>query len=228
MSDVVRRGARVTAVRRYRTPTTTVLALALAVSSPALLAAQRFTCEEANKILISTDSPRLDRFSAGSTILSCGIIAPGVIATALRRARLNSTADTVATTLAMQTFDRRLADSIRVMAVDSSQSTARRMLCLQLLTRYALPGTVVDTEAIGHESLSVLRRHILWVTEASRPFGTRLILKEDRARIVAAIAAMGRQDTDQGLRRLAARVAPELEGLLKQSDDNELFRRTWP
>ena len=155
-------------------------------------------------------------------------MAPGTIAGALRHARPNSTADTVVTTLATQTFDRRLVDSIRVMAVDSSQSTVRRTLCLQLLTGYALPGTFVDTEAIGHESFSVLRRNSLWVTEASRPFGTRLILKEDRARILATIAAMGRQDPDDSLRRLAARVVPELEHLLQEADANELFRRTWP
>jgi hypothetical protein len=228
VSCVWGRGARVRFARWSHLPATTALALALVVSSPALLVAQRFTCEEASAVLIAAEVPRLDRFSAASTMMGCGTMAPGVIATALRRAKPNSTADTVLTIVAMQTFDRRLADSIRAMALDSSQSIARRTTYLQLLTTYALPGTVVNTEAIGHESLPVLHHHILWVTEASRPFGTRLILKEDRARIVATIAEMGRQDPDDGLRRLAARVAPELERLAEESDANGLFKRTWP
>jgi hypothetical protein len=60
------------------------------------------------------------------------------------------------------------------------------------------------------------------------PFGTRLIRVEDRTRIVATIAEMGRQDPDEELRRLAAKVATELPRLIQESDDNDLFKRTWP
>ena len=227
MSAVVRRGAWVRFGRWHRVPAIG-LAFALVVTSPSLLRAQRFTCEEARALLVSADAPRLDRFSAASTIMGCGTVAPGVVASALRSAKPNSTADTVASILAVQTFDRRLVDSIRVMAVDSSESTPRRTFYLQLLARYALPGTVVDTEAASHGSTWVLHRNLIWGTLGSRPFGTLLILKEDRARIIATIAAMGRQDPDDGLRRLAALVAPELERLVQEADTNELYKRTWP
>jgi hypothetical protein len=225
---VVRRGARVRFGRWYYTPASTVLALALVAWSPALLGAQRFTCEEARTILLSDTVPRLDLFSAGSTIMGCGVVAPGVVASALRRARPNSTADTVVTTAAWQTFDRRLVDSIRVMAVDTRQTRSRRMLYLQLLTRYALPGTGIDDDALGSESRWVLHSSAQFFDRSARPFGTLLILKEDRTRIVATIAEMGRHDPDEPLRRLAGKVAVELEGRIKESDANALFPRTWP
>jgi hypothetical protein len=229
VSAVLRRALRLRLTRRYRLPATTVLALAFVASSPAQLDAQRFTCEEASAVLLSADAERLDRFSAASTMLGCGNIAPGTIASALRRATPNTTADTIATILAMRTFDRRLADSIRVVALDSNQSIARRTLYLQLLTSYALPGAVVDTEATSRGSLSVLHRSLhLWAELGVRPFGTRLIRAEDRTSVLATIAAMGRQDPDEHLRQLAARVATELERLIQESDDNDLFKRTWP
>lgn len=222
------RGARVRFGRRYRLTARTVLALGVVVSSPTLLSAQRFTCEQASAVLIADEAPRLDRFSAGSTVMGCGVMAPGVIATAMRRARPNSTADTIVTTLAWQTFDRRLVDSIRVMAVDTRQTRSRRMLYLQLLTRYALPGTGIDDDALGSESRWVLHSSAQSFDRSARPFGTLLILKEDRTRIVATIAEMGRHDPDEPLRRLAGKVAVEVEGRIKESDAKALFPRTWP
>jgi hypothetical protein len=204
-------------------------------SHPTRLGAQRFTCEEASTVLLSTDAQRLDRFAATNALFRCGDITAGTVASALRRAKPNTTADTLATILAWVTFDRRLVDSIRVVAVDSSQSTARRTLYLQLLTNYAVPFTVVDTEAIKRATYFVLRRrqplhgnrkHLL--EAASAPFGTRLIRKEDRARAVATIAEMARHDPDENLRLLAGRVVTELEQLIAESDANDLFPRRWP
>jgi hypothetical protein len=216
-------------------PAARTLAVVFLASSPALLGAQRFTCEEASKILLSASAPRPDRFSAANKMFECGNIAAATVAGALRRAKPNSTADTIATILATTTFDRRLADSIRAMALDSRQSTARRTLCLQLLTSYALPFTGVDTEAISRGASSVLHRRLrvydIWqllFDPPMPPFATRLIRVEDRTRIVTTIAEMGRQDPDEALRRLAAEVAIELPRLIQESDDNDLVRRRWP
>ena len=102
------------------------------------------------------------------------------------------------------------------------------MLYLQLLTRYALPGTGIADDALGSESRWVLHSSAQFFDRSARPFGTLLILKEDRTRIVATIAEMGRHDPDEPLRRLAGKVAVELEGRIKESDANALFPRTWP
>ena len=231
-SDPLICGPRFSLARRSRTLVKSALVLAFAASNPALLNAQRFTCEEAGRVALSADAARADRFSATFTIPGCANIAPAIVVSALRRAAPNTSADTLASILAGIIFDRRLADSIRVMALDSSQSTERRMLYLELLASYALPGTVIRDGTVRRASLVNVDNfqppRKLLDEPVRPPFGTRLIRVEDRTRIVATIAAMGVQDPDEQLRRLAATVATELERLIKQSDDNDLFRRTWP
>jgi hypothetical protein len=208
---------------RVRGSTALAIALLLLVR-PAMLEAQRFTCEEAGAILLLDDAPRLDLFSAASTIMGrCGTIAAGAIATALRRAAPNSTADTLAMVAAMNVYDRRLADSIGVVALDSSQSTTRRTLYLRILVNLAYPGMSVDVDA-ARRGGSALRVDLHRVgAHHHRAFGTRMMRAEDRARAIATIARMGIQDPDEDLRQLARVVAVELDQQLR----NNLFER-WP
>ena len=208
-----------------------VIALAFLMLRPAPMGAQRFTCEGARTVLLSDAAARRDQFSAANTILGCGNVGAGTIASALRRATPNTTADTIASNLAFLTFDRRLADSIRVIALDSSQSTERRTLYLRLLANYVAPGTGIDVDAGKRGSSRVLHRSVHAAVETrSGPFGTWPMRAEDRASVLATIVVMGARDPDEKLRRLAERVGKELPGLLKHdaardSVRNELFRR---
>ena len=59
VSSVSRWRSRLPLARRYRIPAMTIVALAVGASSPALLGAQRFTCEEASAVLLSHDAALL-------------------------------------------------------------------------------------------------------------------------------------------------------------------------
>jgi hypothetical protein len=80
---------------------------------------------------------------------ACGDAAPGWIARMLREATPLSTRDTVARSGAWALLDRRLIDSVRVLAIDHAQTTERRRYFLRLLARYVSPTAAVDDRHIN-------------------------------------------------------------------------------
>ena len=231
MKTVQRLASRHALWRRPRAPARAIVVSAFLTLCPEPLEAQRFTCEEASTLLLSVDAARLDRFSAASTVLTCGNIAAGTIATALRRAAPNSILDSLAFAIAHYIYDRRLADSVRVFALDSTQSTSRRTSYLAILVNLASPGTIVRVDHLRN-GYHVLGRDWSRVgaDDKLRVFGTRAMRDEDRARVLATIATMAVQDPDEDLRLLAERVAKELEQHLRDSHavHDSLFPRRPP
>jgi hypothetical protein len=118
---------------------------------------------------------------------------------------MNSTLDTLVQFDAYMLFDRRLADSIRALALDPNQSKARRTFYLYLLTRYAAPSAGVDTGAVGKRSIAiVVQPHVEWVT------GNQPLTASDRVRVRSTILSMATDDPDPTLRELARMVHEDL------------------
>jgi hypothetical protein len=183
-----------------------IVCTSLLVPTAALQAQESPPCGEAQATLLSDGATRQQVVSAMAKIVHCGDIAPGTIVAALRRATPNTTRDTIAHAGAWSLFDRRLLDSVRVLALDYSQPTARRIAHLQLLTRYAVPSVAVDTSSIHHDHPSVL----VSMTDGGGWQGTRPLGLEDRKWARASIQAMAHRDPDARLRKLAGLVAEQL------------------
>jgi hypothetical protein len=139
---------------------------------------------------------------------TCGDAAPGWVARLLRQATPLSTKDTVARTAAWSLLDRRLTDSVRVLALDQTQTTERRRYFLRLLARYVSPIAAVDDRHINDDpSPSV----ILAAQDADGVLGTWPPNAESRNRARGTIHQMGETDPDATLRKLAALVYDELQ-----------------
>ena len=180
-------------------------ALGLLAFAPRTLAAQ-MTCDQAKKTLAANNAKRADLFTAAGTIVNCGDLAPGAIVAALRKAAPNSTLDTLVRYDAYSLLDRRLADSIRALAVDPNQSVGRRTLYLQLLARYAAPRVGVDTAAVTKKRFTA----IVVQPRADGFAGNQPLTAADRARVRATISTMAAQDPNANLRELARMVYDDL------------------
>jgi hypothetical protein len=149
------RSAFLKVARFRRTLAHAFVPVCLAYASPAL--GQSLTCEQARDILLASSSTRDDRYHAiAKAVNACGNGGPIMIARALRAAAPLSTADTVARTGAYALLDRRLADSVRVLARDQSQTTERRRYFLRLLTRYVAANASIDERFVDADAPSVL------------------------------------------------------------------------
>lgn len=113
----------------------------------------------------------------------------------------------VARATAYLILDRRLADSVRSLAVDPAQTVGRRTYFLRLLTRYATPNVGLNESATGTQGGSA----VLSLADPTGKIGQLPMNREARNRVRATIASMGNQDPDANLRRLAAMVATELQ-----------------
>ncbi len=170
-------------------------------------AQQTLTCDQARTTLLANGASRAQLVLATAKIINCGDMAPGTVVATLRRATPNSTRDTLAQAAAFNLFDRRLLDSVRVLALDASQSAARRQVYLRLLTRYAAPLAAVDTTALNAESPKVLGAGGDGVgVQGTSPLGV-----EGRNSARATIQAMGYHDPDPRLRKLASLVGDQLQ-----------------
>ena len=180
-------------------------AIGLLALCPRGVAAQ--ICDQASKTLLDPTSKRMDLYNAAQTIVACGDLAPGTIVAALRRAPINSTLDTLVRFDAFSLFDRRLADSIRALAVDPNEGKARRIMYLQLLTRYAAPQAGVDTSAVTAKRFTaiVIQPHSQWIA------GSQPLTASDRANARSTILSMAMNDPDANLRELAMTVYHDLE-----------------
>ena len=193
-------------VRLIRSLGLAPLALFLVHSSSA--SAQAWTCEHARDILVNTDSSsRSDMFEALAKVVhTCGHSAPGWVARMLRQASPLSTTDSVARLGAWSLLDRRLIDSVRVLALDQTQTTERRRFFLNLLARYAAVDVVVDGGTMDSDAPAVLST----VVDPGGLLGTWPPNTESRNRARATIRQMSESDPDATLRRLAGYVYVEL------------------
>jgi len=165
------------------------------------------TCNQAKVILVADTSQRADMFRAASRILGCLGDAPGAIATGLRGAAAGSMQDTALTQDAYLLFDRRLVDSVRVLAVDQSQALSKRQGYLLLLTRYISPGTGIDFTAASTGKLMALSGS----GGREGVTGSQPIDGSARERALSSIYAMKQNDSEAGLRALASMVYHELD-----------------
>jgi hypothetical protein len=104
-----------------------VLAL-LAMPAPAV--AQQMTCAQALTATAHTGYTRDQIAEAWNVLVGCGDAAPPAIAAAIRSAPLNSAKDTLALLAAWSLADRRLVDSIIVLAKDPSQNVTHGVCSL--------------------------------------------------------------------------------------------------
>jgi hypothetical protein len=102
--------------------------------------------------------------------------------------------------------DRRLADTVRVRAVDGNQPTARRTQFLGLLVRYAAPTQGVDVTAVS----AGRRTALVGAADEAGIAGPQPMTVTDRSRVRSTIDSMAEHDTDPTLRQLANMVRAEL------------------
>jgi hypothetical protein len=178
--------------------------------APVSIAAQTPTCAQAQTTVNSNEGYSRDQIAmAWYVMVTCGDAAPAAIVSAIRRATLNTGRDTLALLAAWSLADRRLVDSIIVLAKDPSQVNARRWQYLGLLTRYYDPSLTLDLSARGPGGGIALAV----ATDAKTWGGNQPIDQAARDRAKAAIAWMGANDPSLELRRMAALVAQQLATL---------------
>jgi hypothetical protein len=175
-------------------------------------AQQALTCDQARSTLLSSGGSRAQLIAATATIIRCGDIAPATVATALRRATPNTTRDTLAQFGAASLFDRRLLDSVRVLALDYSQPTARRQAYLHLLTRYASPIAAIDVRSLDRDDAP----KVLGAGDGEGGVdGTQPLGVDGRNLARATIQTMGWHDPDPRLRKLANLVGEQLQAFMQ-------------
>jgi hypothetical protein len=184
-----------------------LLLIALLVPAESSGAQQTLTCDQARTTLLTNGGSRAQLVLATAKIIHCGDMAPTTVAATLRRATPNSTRDTLAQAAAFTLFDRRLLDSVRVLALDASQTAARRQVYLRLLTRYAAPLAAIDTTSLGQEPPKVLGAG----GDGDGVVGTSPLGLEGRNWARATIQTMGFHDPDPRLRKLANAVGDQLQ-----------------
>jgi len=186
-----------------------MIAAAIAASA-APLQAQRYSCAQADSLLLSDGGARRDLFSATNTTLSasCRDGAAAVITRLLRRAGQNTVRDTLARDAArMLHRDESMMDSLIALAKDSTQSADRRTFYMKLLVVHADCNARAD-DSPGYESrwsVAIAGSFLACVGEFRHPISAAV-----RGRAREGIAWMGAHDPDTRLRELSRRVAEEL------------------
>ena len=169
--------------------------------------AQRMSCSRAQTTLLNKNSTRDELQLAMAKMVNCGDAAPAGSVKMLRQVTSRSTADTIAITGAWALLDRRLVDSIGVLALDASQPRERRLVFLRLLTRYVAPSAGIDTSEVNYQVPSVLTS----MQDSEGVIGTNPITFDGRNVARARIQSMSIHDADTTLRKLAALVYQELQ-----------------
>jgi hypothetical protein len=185
----------------------TVLASVAVISLASSSSAQRFTCVQADSILLLGAGPRADLFSAVNRTMACRTTAPAVITSMLRRAIPGTTYDTLAIGAATAFADERLSDSVIVLVRDPAAASDRRLLFLALLTRYTDCRTGLDTSGFGRGEIGGLTTnfHVCGPRERQRLSPTA------RSRARDTIAWLSKHDPDVRIRALARNVGEKLE-----------------
>jgi hypothetical protein len=162
------------------------------------------TCAQAQAIL-STNGvySRAQIANAWPVMIKCGDPAPPTIILALRQANANSARDTLAIDAAWALADRRLVDSIIVLAKDPTQLIARRSKYLALLTRDVNPDVAFTLGPSGSVRLATMG-------DVTPVTGNQPIDQPARNRSSAAIAWMSANDSNGDIRRWAAAIAKQL------------------
>ena len=124
----------------------------------------------------------------------------------LRQATPLSTKDTIARIGAWALLDRRLTDSLRVLATDQTQTTERRRFFLSLLVRYAAPNAVIDEGSLDSGAPAVLSTML----DPGGVHGTWPPNTQSHGVVLYTIQQMASNDPDARLRKLAAQVYTEL------------------
>jgi len=203
--------------RRYLPLARLQQALAFALAAvflvyPSRIEAQITSCNQAQAILLNPSSLRDDLYMAMAKAVRCPGDGPRIIATVLRQATPLSTLDTIARQGAYALLDRRLTDSVRVLATDPTQTTERRTLFLRLLTRYAAANAAVDASQINSQPTPSV---LLAVQDAGGVLGTYPPDATSRNNARATIHHMSLNDSDATLRKLAGLVYVQLQDYMQ-------------
>ncbi len=200
--------------------------LAFMVTAPSLAAqtsggvtGNKHDCQTAKHILAkesrdkNTPHPEqasLDLRWASAIILSCGDDAADAIGDALLNAPVGSTADTIAFNAAWELSDKRLLESVRGIARNTTLPMERRRQAVALLTRYAEPSTSLILKALTGDFPFVLAS----VSDSDPSQGAQPLTSADRLLALETMRIVGSTDPDPALRRLATLAAEQLKALV--------------